>query len=54
MLLSTFVTLGAAIVVQAASRKIDFSQDAVGRPPEGFEFGYTAKTGAPGKWVVTK
>jgi hypothetical protein len=30
----------------------DFSQDTVGQPPKGFEFGHTAGVGAPGKWVV--
>ncbi|HET9263064.1 MAG TPA: family 16 glycoside hydrolase [Vicinamibacterales bacterium] len=44
--------LGATVVVQGASRRVDFSDDAVGQPPKGFEFGYTAKTGAPGKWIV--
>jgi hypothetical protein len=24
----------------------------VGQPPKGFEFGHTAKAGAPGKWIV--
>jgi hypothetical protein len=24
----------------------------VAQPPKGFEFGYTAKAGAPGKWIV--
>ena len=43
---------GATVIVQGASRKIDFSDDAVGQPPKGFEFGYTAKAGAPGKWIV--
>jgi hypothetical protein len=47
----TFVAL-ATIVVQPATRKIDFTDDAVGQPPKGFEFGHTAKVGAPGKWVV--
>jgi hypothetical protein len=31
---------------------VDFSNDAVGQAPKGFEFGHTAKTGAPGKWIV--
>jgi hypothetical protein len=39
-------------VVSAQTRKIDFEQDAVGQPPKGFEFGHTAKAGAPGKWLV--
>lgn len=52
MLFIAFVALGATIVVQAASRKVDFSDDVVGRPPKNFEFGHTAKAGAPGKWIV--
>jgi hypothetical protein len=39
-------------VVYGQPRKVDFERDAVGQPPKGFEFGYTAKTGSPGKWVV--
>ena len=39
-------------MVQAATRNIDFSQDAVGQPPKGFEFGHTADVGRPGTWVV--
>ena len=52
MLFMALAALGATVVVQSASRKVDFSGDAVGQPPKGFEFGYTAKAGAPGKWVV--
>jgi hypothetical protein len=52
MLFMALVALGATVVVQGASRKVDFSDDAVGQPPKGFEFGYTAKAGAPGKWIV--
>ena len=52
MLFMAIVSLGATIVVQAASRKVDFSDDAVGQPPKNFEFGHTAKAGAPGKWIV--
>jgi hypothetical protein len=52
MLFMALASLGATVVVQGASRKVDFSDDAVGQPPKGFEFGYTAKAGAPGKWVV--
>ena len=44
--------LSVAVVIHAATRKIDFSKDTVGQPPAGFEFRHTAKTGAPGKWVV--
>lgn len=50
--LLTFVVLAAAVVVQSATRKVDFSDDVVGQPPKGFEFGHTAKAGAPGRWVV--
>src|SRR5215204_3390400 len=41
-----------AIGTQAASRKIDFNQDAIDQPPKGFEFGHTANRGRPGRWVV--
>ena len=50
--LVAFLVLGATIVTQGATRKVDFTDDAVGQPPKGFEFGHTAKTGAPGKWIV--
>lgn len=46
------VAVGATVLVQGATRKIDFSEDAVGQPPKGFEFGLTGNVGAPGKWVV--
>jgi hypothetical protein len=52
MLFTALAALGATVVVQGASRKVDFSDDAVGQPPKGFEFGYTAKAGAPGRWIV--
>jgi hypothetical protein len=39
-------------VVAGETRKVDFTGDVVGQPPKGFEFGHTAKTGAPGKWIV--
>lgn len=52
MLLLAVVAFGATIVIHAASRKIEFSDNAVGQPPKGFEFGHTAKVGAPGKWIV--
>ena len=51
-MLMAFIVLGITIVVHGATRKVDFSDDAVGQPPKGFEFGYTAKAGAPGKWIV--
>ena len=50
--LIAFVVFGATMLVHGATRKVDFSDDAVGQPPKGFEFGHTAKVGAPGKWVV--
>ena len=43
---------GVTVIVHGASRKVDFSDDAVGQPPNGFEFGHTAQAGAPGKWIV--
>lgn len=51
-LLIAIVVVGATILLQGATRKVDFSDDAVGQPPKGFEFGHTAKVGAPGTWVV--
>jgi Domain of Unknown Function (DUF1080) len=50
--LMTVVVLGSTILIHGATRKVDFSDDAVGQPPKGFEFGHTAKAGAPGKWIV--
>ena len=44
--------LGVTVVVHGATRKVDFSDSTVGQPPKGFEFGHTAKVGAPGKWIV--
>ena len=44
--------VGMSLVMQGATRKVDFSDDAVGQAPKGFEFGHTAKAGRPGKWVV--
>ena len=38
--------------VYGATRTVDFSDDALGQPPKGFEFFYTAKIGVPGKWLV--
>ena len=46
------VLVGATMLVYGATRKVDFSDDTVGQPPKGFEFGHTAKAGAPGKWVI--
>jgi Domain of Unknown Function (DUF1080) len=46
------IVFGATLMVHGATRKVDFSDDTAGQPPEGFEFGLTAETGAPGKWVI--
>ena len=43
---------GSFMMADAATRKVDFTQDTVGQPPKGFEFGHTAGAGKPGKWVV--
>lgn len=52
ILLMALAVCGATVIAQGASRKVDFSDDAVGQPPRGFEFGHTAAIGAPGKWIV--
>jgi hypothetical protein len=52
ILLVACIVVGMTLVVHGATRKVDFSDDVVGQAPKGFEFGHTAKTGAPGKWVV--
>jgi hypothetical protein len=46
------VAVAGVIVVSGATRRIDFSDDSLGQPPKGFEFGHTGKVGAPGKWVI--
>ena len=51
-LLVVLGVVGVTIVVHGATRKVDFSDGTVGQPPKGFEFGHTAKAGAPGKWIV--
>jgi hypothetical protein len=51
-LLVAWIAAGMTLVVHGATRKVDFSGDAVGQAPKGFEFFHTAKVGAPGKWVV--
>ena len=51
-ILVAVLLLGVTIVVDGAMRKVDFSDDAVGQAPKGFQFGHTAKDGAPGKWIV--
>jgi hypothetical protein len=47
-----FGVLGVTVVVCGATRKVDFSDSTVGQAPKGFEFGHTAKAGAPGRWIV--
>ena len=44
--------LGGESTAVAQNRQVDFTNDAVGQPPNGFSFGHTLKVGAPGKWVV--
>jgi hypothetical protein len=46
------VVFGATMLVHGATRKVDFSDDTIGQPPKRFEFGHTAKAGAPGRWVI--
>lgn len=48
----TLILVGAVALAYGQTRKVDFTQDAVGQSPKGFEFGHTAKVGNPGKWVV--
>jgi hypothetical protein len=50
--LALSIAVGVTLMAHAATRKVDFSQDAVGQPPKGFEFGHTAGVGSPGKWVI--
>ena len=50
--LAACVVAGATVVIHGATRTVDFSTDAVGQPPRGFQFGHTARIGAPGTWVV--
>jgi hypothetical protein len=47
-----FLLVAAVITLDGATRKMDFSQDAIDQPPKGFEFGHTARVGRPGKWIV--
>ena len=44
--------VAAVLTLHAATRKVDFSQDAIDQPPKGFEFAHTARVGRPGKWIV--
>ncbi|MFN8059551.1 MAG: hypothetical protein U0Q12_10330 [Vicinamibacterales bacterium] len=50
--LGVMLIVGVGVMVNAATRTVDFAQDVVGQPPQGFEFGHTASLGRPGKWVV--
>ena len=52
MRLTLLIAMGVAVMADAQTRKMDFTQDARDQPPKGFEFGYTAGVGKPGKWVV--
>jgi len=52
MRLALLIAVGVTVMANAETRKSDFNQDAVDQPPKGFEFGYTAGVGKPGKWVV--
>jgi hypothetical protein len=52
MRLGVLFAAGVVVMTNAATRNIDFSQEAIGQPPKGFEFGHTADVGRPGKWVV--
>jgi hypothetical protein len=50
---TTVLTWALALAVaNAASRTVDFNQDAIDQPPKGFEFGHTAGVGRSGKWIV--
>lgn len=50
VLLALFVAQAGNVAAQ--TRSVDFEGETVGQPPAGFAFGYTAKTGAPGDWLV--
>lgn len=50
--LVALIVVSAVALAQGQTRTVDFTQDAVGQSPKGFEFGHTAKVGTPGKWVV--
>lgn len=51
-LFTVVVAIMMGVAMQSGTRKVDFSGDTVGQSPKGFEFGHTAKVGAPGKWIV--
>jgi hypothetical protein len=47
VIMATAITIG-----YGQGRTLDFSSDAVGQAPSGFEFGHTANEGRAGRWVV--
>lgn len=49
---TALMVVSAVALVYGQTRKVDFTQDTVGQPPKGFEFGHTAGVGRPGQWVV--
>ena len=50
--LGLLIAFGAAVMGRAETRKVAFNDDAAGQPPSGWEFGYTAGIGKPGRWVI--
>ena len=50
--LAVLFIVGVAVMANAATRTVDFTQDTVDQPPKGFEFGHTANAGKPGRWIV--
>ena len=52
MRFATVMAVGLTVLADAATRKVDFTRDAEGQSPTGFEFGQTAGVGKPGKWVI--
>ncbi len=49
---AVLIAAGMVVMGRAETRKVDFTQDVVGEPPKGFEFGHTAGVGKPGTWIV--
>jgi hypothetical protein len=50
--LAVLFIVGVAVMANAATRTVDFTQDTGDQPPKGFEFGHTANAGKPGRWIV--
>ena len=50
--MAVLLACAAVMMARAESRRVDFTQDAIGQPPAGFVFGHTAGTGKPGTWLV--